>query len=390
MFCSQCGNKITEGQKFCSFCGSKITSDIHVVSSVTKQQSAVTTINLESAIFYKRFINWLVDPILAGLSFIVVMLLGKWDLYDPNATFFLLIFCIVYYLVFETVWQKTPGKWVTKTKVVMCDGSKPDFWHILGRTFARFIPLDPISFLSKHPVGWHDKLSGTMVIDENKINNVKNQILKEVPKITDKSFNSLKTKKEEHILVILFFTVFVFIFILLFYFFSQNNQNSSVTNIQYELPIISMTSLGSISQVTNGKPIIDRNGNRCPKDSGVINGECISGYYYCEHYQGYFIMMSAERKLDWTGLFSAANEPICKCVDNSYDFKCSGTMCACVKKNITQKDCNIDECLGHLGCIKRPRNSHCKDDISIIYSWECDPGFEQNLFDDSDPCSPLQ
>ena len=71
-----------------------------------------------------------------------------------------------YYMLFEIFWQKTPGKWITRTKVVMADGSKPDFLHILGRTFSRFIPFEPFSFLGKNPVGWHDQLSKTRVIND--------------------------------------------------------------------------------------------------------------------------------------------------------------------------------------------------------------------------------
>jgi uncharacterized RDD family membrane protein YckC/type II secretory pathway pseudopilin PulG len=76
-----------------------------------------------------------------------------------------IFFYPLYYLFFEGIWQKTPGKWLTKTKVVMEDGSKPDFLHILGRSFARWIPFEALSFLfSGHPVGWHDRLSRTLVV----------------------------------------------------------------------------------------------------------------------------------------------------------------------------------------------------------------------------------
>ena len=70
----------------------------------------------------------------------------------------------MYYVFFESIWQRTPAKFLTKTKVVMVDGSKPDFKHILGRTLARLIPFDHLSFLSSHPVGWHDEFSGTLVV----------------------------------------------------------------------------------------------------------------------------------------------------------------------------------------------------------------------------------
>ena len=71
----------------------------------------------------------------------------------------------LYYIFFESIWQRTPGKWATGTKVVKLDGTKPGFWRIVGRTFARWIPFDWVSFLfGEHPFGWHDRISGTMVV----------------------------------------------------------------------------------------------------------------------------------------------------------------------------------------------------------------------------------
>ena len=75
-----------------------------------------------------------------------------------------------YYLMFETIWQRTIGKMVTGTKVVGLDGEKPGFVTLLGRTLARFIPFEILSFLSagKYPTkGWHDSLSHTLVVPKN-------------------------------------------------------------------------------------------------------------------------------------------------------------------------------------------------------------------------------
>jgi uncharacterized RDD family membrane protein YckC len=56
---------------------------------------------------------------------------------------------------------------ITKTKVVSRKtGKKPPFWTIVGRTFARLIPFDGFSFLTENPIGWHDSLSGTMVVND--------------------------------------------------------------------------------------------------------------------------------------------------------------------------------------------------------------------------------
>ena len=73
---------------------------------------------------------------------------------------------LAYFVISETIWQKTPAKFITKTMVVDIEGRKPTLRRIVGRSFARLIPFEVISFLSgSNPVGWHDYLSGTRVVD---------------------------------------------------------------------------------------------------------------------------------------------------------------------------------------------------------------------------------
>ena len=72
-----------------------------------------------------------------------------------------------YYIFFESLLGKTIGKSITGTKVVRTDGTKPHFWQICGRTLARFIPFEAFSFVAygRFPTkGWHDRLSGTLVV----------------------------------------------------------------------------------------------------------------------------------------------------------------------------------------------------------------------------------
>lgn len=69
-----------------------------------------------------------------------------------------------YYVIMEAAFQKTIGKMITGTHVVTVDGNVPSFGQIVGRSFARMIPFEPLSFFGKTPAGWHDTLSGTRVI----------------------------------------------------------------------------------------------------------------------------------------------------------------------------------------------------------------------------------
>jgi uncharacterized RDD family membrane protein YckC len=71
----------------------------------------------------------------------------------------------VYYAVLEATFGWTLGKLVTGTRVVAVDGGRATVMQILGRTLARFIPFEPLSFFGRGaPVGWHDSLSDTRVI----------------------------------------------------------------------------------------------------------------------------------------------------------------------------------------------------------------------------------
>ncbi len=72
---------------------------------------------------------------------------------------------VIFFAFFEGVFKRTPGKWITGTRVVTVNGAEPTFGQILARTFVRLIPFEPFSFLgSNHPAGWHDRWTGTRVI----------------------------------------------------------------------------------------------------------------------------------------------------------------------------------------------------------------------------------
>lgn len=77
------------------------------------------------------------------------------------------IFYFLYYFLFEFLVGRTPGKFVTKTKVVNINGEKPGIKNILIRTVSRLIYLDLMSFLLGS-VGMHDKFSKTYVANVNR------------------------------------------------------------------------------------------------------------------------------------------------------------------------------------------------------------------------------
>jgi uncharacterized RDD family membrane protein YckC len=75
----------------------------------------------------------------------------------------LLLFAL-YYISFEGLTGRTPGKFLTGTRTVNESGGPPTLPQIIGRTAARLIPFEAISFLSRSRIGWHDRLSKTRVI----------------------------------------------------------------------------------------------------------------------------------------------------------------------------------------------------------------------------------
>lgn len=75
-----------------------------------------------------------------------------------------------YRIPMEYFFGKTIGKFVTKTNVVSRDGNKITFKSAIIRSLCRWIPFDFLSLaLGADAKAWHDVISKTYVIDDNKI-----------------------------------------------------------------------------------------------------------------------------------------------------------------------------------------------------------------------------
>lgn len=119
-----------------------------------------------------RFLNFLIDSIaFIILTILITLIAGLFvqstDQLSIQITSFILILgtYMGYYALMEIKFQKTIGKFITKTKVVKMDGEKPEKGEIITRTFCRLIPFDKISFLFTKN-GFHDSFSGTTVIKD--------------------------------------------------------------------------------------------------------------------------------------------------------------------------------------------------------------------------------
>ena len=124
----------------------------------------------------KRFFNSIIDTLLLYSSVILLILstvsdssnrggLESRELVIVLLPWLLLVGFPGYYIFCEYNFGKTLGKYLTKTKVVALDGSKPTFQKVLIRTLCRLIPYEAISFLF-YESGLHDRISKTMVVED--------------------------------------------------------------------------------------------------------------------------------------------------------------------------------------------------------------------------------
>jgi uncharacterized RDD family membrane protein YckC len=116
-----------------------------------------------------RVINFLVDTLIIflisfGLYKWYIFYVRYWDYkFYPWYQFFYAT-NFVYYTIFELIASRTPGKWLTMTKVRTAGGNKPAFYQVLLRSLLRLTIIDPFFIpLLNRPL--HDALSKTRVVE---------------------------------------------------------------------------------------------------------------------------------------------------------------------------------------------------------------------------------
>ena len=120
----------------------------------------------------KRFLNFIIDffTCIIGTSILVFILSFFISTSDELllSLFSYLLFSgtyFAYYAIMEIKFQKTVGKFITKTKVVKMNGTTPENSEIIMWPFCGFIPFDRVTFLFMKN-GIHDFLSKTTVIKD--------------------------------------------------------------------------------------------------------------------------------------------------------------------------------------------------------------------------------
>jgi len=116
-----------------------------------------------------RVFNFLIDTIL--IFFLSYVLYKWWSFYVmfweyryfPFYLFFY-VTIFIYYTFFELIWSRTPGKWLSVSKVRSIAGGRPAWYQVVLRSILRLTLIDCffIPFLDRT---LHDALSKTRVVE---------------------------------------------------------------------------------------------------------------------------------------------------------------------------------------------------------------------------------
>ncbi len=118
----------------------------------------------------KRFTHFFVDNFIVSTAThttILFTLNPREPHFAATVLFFTFLAYFLYYVLMETMFGKTIGKFITRTTVLDEYGEIPSFAAILARTLIRWFPLDPLSFFMERP--FHDAWSGTKVVDDQEL-----------------------------------------------------------------------------------------------------------------------------------------------------------------------------------------------------------------------------
>ncbi len=118
----------------------------------------------------RRFAHFFIDLIIFSFLMLPLEMIDAFAAYLPQTlagvifmSFFpTYIAYALYYFLFESLIQSTPGKLLTQTIVINEYGQKPTISELIVRSLVRIVPFEPLSCLSER--GWHDVWSKTWVV----------------------------------------------------------------------------------------------------------------------------------------------------------------------------------------------------------------------------------
>lgn len=115
-----------------------------------------------------RLINFIVDKVIIVFLILVILFILSFFI-DPFGKVKYIILAVItftYYIYFEARTGKTPGKIISKTKVVDKTGKKAGVMPVMFRTLIRLTGIIPFVFLFGTEVGIHDLVTKTRVISD--------------------------------------------------------------------------------------------------------------------------------------------------------------------------------------------------------------------------------
>jgi uncharacterized RDD family membrane protein YckC len=195
MFCKRCGLRVEEGNRFCQACGEEVASSTPVAPVAA---NAPVTAPLPYAGFWIRFVAYLIDGLILGIPFglvviVLIFFLGGFGMMmrrnpvDPSAAaamavpvllgfLFAMIFFVglqwLYFAAMESSErQATFGKAAMSVRVTDLEGRRLSFGHATGRFFAKIVSgLIPFGigyimagFTAKKQA-LHDMIAGTLAL----------------------------------------------------------------------------------------------------------------------------------------------------------------------------------------------------------------------------------
>ena len=119
-----------------------------------------------------RVLNYIVDTLLVTIITYIVYHISSFHMYYyhtdgwPFYYFFWLVM-VSYYFLFELIFSRTPGKWLSMTKVVNANGKRPAIWQTFLRSILRLtLVFDflPIPFTDNDKT-LHDYVTKTAVVE---------------------------------------------------------------------------------------------------------------------------------------------------------------------------------------------------------------------------------
>ena len=136
-------------------------------------------VNLVQASTGKRFANYFIDTmvvmaitiLLLAIYYIIAGLPAENGSGNSTASFlqtiiYSLIFAVIFGLIEGLFKGKSLGKLITGTRAVNADGTTISFSTAFLRGLSRIVPFEPFSALGSPSYPWHDKWTGTYVVDE--------------------------------------------------------------------------------------------------------------------------------------------------------------------------------------------------------------------------------